>query len=325
MSLSDTVAEAPSVPAPRNPDGQGRARRREPRTYDFRRPTKLSREHVRILQIAQENFARQATTTLTSALRTGARMELVGIEQFSYDDYVATLPPSYFLAVFTLEPLPGKGLLAYPLDTAMAMVDHMLGGAGAGDQPNRPMTGMESSITGHLLQQLLEQFAEAFAHITALQPALDGVEYNPQLAQAASGSETVMVSTYSMRIGTREPEATLVLPFSAFVGALNNAASPQLSESARVKRQRAHEALTERLNDVPVDVSVRFNPIEVPSGDLLSLAVGDVLLLRHTQDSPLEVTTNDVTFAHALPSNHRRRLAAEIVPDIVATVAKDHP
>ena len=322
MSLSDIVADAPSVPAPRNPEGQGRSRRREPRTYDFRRPTKLSREHVRILQIAQESFARQATTTLTSMLRTGARLELVGIEQFSYDDYIATLPPSYFLATFTLEPLPGKGVLAYPLDTAMAIVDHMLGGAGAGDQPLRPMTAMESAITSHLLSQLLGELAEAFLHITPLQPALDGVEYNPQLAQAASGSETVMVATYSMRIGSREPEATLVLPFSSFAPALNNAASPQLSESARTKRALATAALTERLSEVPVDVSVRFNPLEVPSGDLLSLAVGDVLLLRHPQDNPLEVTTNDVIFAHALPSNHRRRLAAEIVPD-TATGVKD--
>jgi flagellar motor switch protein FliM len=322
VSLSDTVADAPSVPAPRNPEGHGRSRRREPRTYDFRRPTKLSREHVRILQIAQENFARQATTTLTSMLRTGARMELVGIEQFSYDDYIATLPVSYFLATFTLEPLAGKGVLAYPLDTAMAIVDHMLGGSGEGEQPNRPMTGMESTITGALLERLLEELAEAFAHITPLQPAMDSVEYNPQLAQAASGSETVMVATYSMRIGAREPDATLVLPFSSFAAALNNAASPQLSESARHKRKRALEALTERLSDVPVDVSVRFNPLEVPSGDLLSLAVGDVLLLRHAHDSPLEVTTNNVTFAHALPSNHRRRLAAEIVPD-TATGGKD--
>jgi flagellar motor switch protein FliM len=322
VSLSDIVADAPSVPAPRNPEGQGRSRRREPRTYDFRRPTKLSREHVRILQIAQENFARQATTTLTSMLRTGARLELVGIEQFSYDDYIATLPTSYFLATFTLEPLPGKGVLAYPLDTAMAIVDHMLGGAGAGEQPTRPMTAMESTITSHLLERLLSELADAFAHITPLQPALDGVEYNPQLAQAASGSETVMVATYSMRIGTREPEATLVLPFSSFAAALNNAASPQLSDVAKHKRQRAAEALKERLAEVPVDVSVRFNPLEVPSGDLLSLAVGDVLLLRHGQDSPLEVTTNNVTFAHALPSNHRRRLAAEIVPD-TATGGKD--
>jgi flagellar motor switch protein FliM len=320
--LSDIVADAPSVPAPRSPEGQGRARRREPRTYDFRRPTKLSREHVRILQIAQENFARQATTTLTSMLRTGARLELVGIEQFSYDDYIATLPASYFLATFTLEPLPGKGVLAYPLDTAMAMVDHMLGGAGAGEQPLRPMTAMESTITSHLLEQLLDELGEAFAHISPMQPALDGVEYNPQLAQAASGSETVMVATYSMRIASREPDATLVLPFSAFAAALNNAASPQLSDVAKHKRLRAAEALKERLSEVPVDVSVRFNPLEVPSGDLLSLAVGDVLLLRHAQDSPLEVTTNDVIFARALPSNHRRRLAAEIVPD-TASGGKD--
>ncbi|MCZ2804161.1 flagellar motor switch protein FliM [Modestobacter sp. VKM Ac-2983] len=322
MSLSDTVADAPSAAAPRLPEGQGRVRRREPRTYDFRRPTKLSREHVRILQITQESFARQATTTLTSLLRTGVRVELTGIEQFSYDDYIATLPASWFVATFTLEPLAGKGVLAWPLDTAMAMVDHMLGGSGAGDQPNRPMTGMESSITGHLLARLLDELGQAFAPVTTLAPTLDSVEYNPQLAQAASGSETVMVATYSMRIGAREPEVTLVLPFSSFAGPLNNAASPQLSETAKHKRQRALEAITERLNDVPVDVSVRFNPLEVPSGDLLSLAVGDVLLLRHAQDSPLQVTTNDVTFAHALPSNHRRRLAAEIVPD-TATGGKD--
>jgi flagellar motor switch protein FliM len=320
VSLTDTVAEAPRGAA-RPPAGSGR-RRSEPRTYDFRRPTKLSREHVRILQIAQEGFARQATTILTSMLRTGARMELIGIEQFSYDDYIATLPTPVFIATFSMEPLPGKGLLAYPLDAAMAIVDHMLGGSGAGEQPNRPMTAMETTITGHLLERLLGELASAFAHITPLQPALAGLEYNPQLAQVAAGSETVMVATYEMRIGGRAPQATLVLPFSSFAAALNNAASPQLSESALRKRQKATEALTERLSHVPVDVSVRFAPLEVPSADLLTLAVGDVLLLRHPRDSPLEVTTNDVTFASAIASNHRRRLAAEIVPD--PTGGKDH-
>jgi len=291
-----------------------RSRRGEPRTYDFRRPTKLSREHVRVLQIAQEAFARQATTILTTFLRAGARLELMGIEQFSYDDYLVTLPNPVFISTFTLEPLAGKGLLAYPLDIAMATVDHMLGGSGTAEQPNRPMTAMESTITNHLLSRLLDEFAESFATITELQPALSGVEYNPQLAQAASGSDTVMVATFAMAVGSREGQATLVLPFSSFAQALNNAASPQLSESALRKRRRATEALTARLNLVPVDVSVRFAPLTVSSADLLSLAVGDVLLLRHAPDSPLEVTTNDVTFAYAIASNHRRRLAAAIVP-----------
>jgi len=297
-----------------------RARRSEPRTYDFRRPTKLSRDHVRVLQIAQEAFSRQATTHLTSMLRTGARLELAGIEQFSYDDYVATLPEPIFIATFTIEPLAGKGMLAYPLDMAMASVDHMLGGSGAAEQPNRPMTGMETAIHGHLLDRLLDEFAASFAHITTVQPEIDSIEYNPQLAQAASGSDTVMVASYAMAIGQREGQATLVLPFSSFAQALNNAASPQLSESALRKRKRAAEALAARLNLVPVDVSVRFAPLTVSSDDLLSLAVDDVLLLRHPRDSPLEVTTNDVTFAYAIASNHRRRLAAAIVPTPAAAV-----
>src|SRR3954464_13912978 len=241
-----------------------RARRSEPRTYDFRRPTKLSREHVRVLQIAQEAFARTATTHLTSMLRAGARLELAGIEQFAYDDYVATLPEPIFIATFTIEPLAGKGMLAYPLDMAMAIVDHMLGGSGAAEQPNRPMTTMETTITSHLLGRLLHEFATAFSAITELQPALAGFEYNPQLAQAAAGSDTVMVATFAMAVGTRDGEATLVLPFSSFAQALNNAASPQLSESALRKRQRATEALIARLNLVPVDVSVRFAPLTVP-------------------------------------------------------------
>jgi flagellar motor switch protein FliM len=276
---------------------------------------------VRVLQIAQEAFARQSTTVLTTMLRAGARLELLGIEQHSYDDYVATLPDPCFIVTFTIEPLAGKGLLAYPLDVAMAAVDHMLGGSGSADQPDRPMTVMERSITNHLIGRLLQEFTASFAHIVELQPELSEVEYNPQLAQAAAGSDTVMVATYSMSIGRREGEATLVLPFSSFAPALNTAASPQLSESALRKRQRAAEALAERLNLVPVDVSVRFAPLSVSSEDLLSLAVGDVLLLRHPRDAPLEVTTNDATFAYAIASNHRRRLAAAIVPTPIA--AKD--
>src|SRR3954454_4162478 len=116
MRVDVTRPETGAAPAggPLSQALGSRARRSEPRTYDFRRPTKLSREHVRVLQIAQEAFARQATTHLTSMLRAGTRLELTGIEQFSYDDYIATLANPVFIATFTIEPLVGKGMLAYP-------------------------------------------------------------------------------------------------------------------------------------------------------------------------------------------------------------------
>ncbi|MPQ99490.1 flagellar motor switch protein FliM [Modestobacter sp. I12A-02628] len=313
MSRSDAVAPARGS-APPPGVSNSRARRSEPRDYDFRRPTKLSRDHVRVLQNSQEDFARAATTILTSLLRTGARMDLVGIEQHSYEEYATSLPDPYFVANFTFEPLQGKGHLAFPLDVAMATVDHMLGGSGTAEQPMRPMTIMEASLEKHLLDRLLMEMARSMEPITRIEPVLGELEYNPALAQTAVGSETVMVFSFELQVGARETVATLVLPFSSFAASLASATSPQLSESARAKRARAAEAVAARLNQVPVDVSIRFNPLEVASHDLLSLAVGDVLLLRHPKDSPLEVITNDVTFAHAIASNHRRRLAASIVP-----------
>ena len=59
---------------------------RGPVAYDFRRPAKLSREHVRSLQVAHETFARRLTTLLTSGLRQVCHVELGEVTQQNYDE-----------------------------------------------------------------------------------------------------------------------------------------------------------------------------------------------------------------------------------------------
>ncbi|WP_243469619.1 flagellar motor switch protein FliM [Klenkia marina] len=307
-----TLADA--VPASRGAALMASRRRRgEPRSYDFRRPTKLSRDHVRVLQNLLETFTRQTATNLTQALRTEVKMELGGIDQFAYDDYIAHLDNPVFMSVVTFEPLRGRGLMTWSMDIAMAMIDLLLGGSGAAEQPQRPMTGMETRLAKYPVERVLHELGTALRPIVRVDFGLEGFEYQPNLAQLAVSSETVVVCSFSLTLGERETEATLMLPFAPFAPALHGATSPQLSAHALRERQQAADALSDRLGAVPVEVNARFRPITVPSADLLSLAVGDVLLLRHPRDSPLEVTTNDVVFAHAVASNHRRRLAAEIV------------
>ena len=46
-----------------------RRKKGEVRPFDFRRQSKLSREHVRTMQIVQETFARGLSTMLASQLR----------------------------------------------------------------------------------------------------------------------------------------------------------------------------------------------------------------------------------------------------------------
>ncbi|MGV8846795.1 flagellar motor switch protein FliM [Tessaracoccus sp.] len=317
LSLAQSLAQS-LAPSPMVKRGNGEAK-----AYDFKRPSKLSRDHVRVLHIAMESFARGVTSTLTGALRTGARMDLVGIEQFGYDDYVSTLPEPVFMSIFGLQPLAGQGSFTFTLDTAMAMLDHLTGGPGNVEQPKRPMTPMETLLVSSLLEKILRELSSALNPITPFNPGLGSFEYNPHLAQVAAASETVIIGRFDLRVGARSCEATLCIPFNHLAEALQKAASPQLSEREKQARKAAVTAMTARLEQVPVDVTVRLIPVAVPTDDLVRMEVGNVIMLRHPRNVPLELTAADVTFAHAIPANHRRRLAAEIVPTPQPTNRKD--
>lgn len=266
------------------------------------------------MQIAFESFARGATTSLTGALRTGVRLDLVAIEQMSYDDYVQVLPNPAFLALFSLDPLVGRGALQMPLDAAMAAMDHLLGGPGTAVQPQRPMTTMESALTNSLMARLMNELSGSLAPLTPLALEVSSFEYNPALAQVTGASETVIVGQFTLRLGARDCPVTLCLPFSSFEMALERAGAPHLTARERAARADAERKMAARLEDVPVEVVVRLASQKMPAVDLAALEVGSYLTLRHQVAVPFEVTAADVTFAHATPWNHRRRMAAKIVP-----------
>src|SRR4051794_14985433 len=113
--------------------------------YDFRRPTKLSREHVRMLQMAFETFARRLTTVFTSGLRQVCQVTIIEINQQTYDEYVSGLATPTLLVPITLPPLEGTGVLELSLPVALAAIDHMLGGPG-GTQQTRALTDIESGL-----------------------------------------------------------------------------------------------------------------------------------------------------------------------------------
>lgn len=282
--------------------------------YDFRRPIQLSREHSRTLQLGFDGFARQATTVLTSSLRTVCQVTLSSIEQRSYTEYVDSLNASTYLTMFSAEPMPGLGVLEIPLVATMACVDHMLGGPGNPDQPDRPLTEIEGGVIGGLIERLLGEMRYSLAPIVELEPAVTGIEYSPQFAQVAGAADVMVVASFDLRIDDRPHRMTVCLPFSGLLPHLATAAAPApASERERAKRAHAAELLQDRFETVPLDVAVRFRPTRLGPGALSALRPGDVLSLNHPASAPLDVTVDDITFAHATAGAQGQRLAALIV------------
>jgi flagellar motor switch protein FliM len=284
-----------------------------PQPYDFRRPIKLSREHVRTLQIAFETYARSCGTLLTTRLRVVAQVNLLAIEQLTYDEYVSQLSVPTILSVVTVEPLPGSMLLELPLSTAMASIDHMLGGPG-GAQPERQLTDVEMPLLRGLLDGLLGELRYGFEQLVEIRPKLGPIEYNPQFLRALSPSDAVVVASFEVKVGAEESVGTICLPFATILPVLDTDDSVELTEAERAARRTAHRNLTAGLASAPIDVAVRFRSIRMRTDDIVDLQPGDVVPLGHAASLPLEITVNETTFAYAVPGNQGSRLACLVVP-----------
>jgi flagellar motor switch protein FliM len=285
---------------------------------------KLSRENSRLLQIAFETYARQASTVMTSALRSVSQLALLSVEQQTYAEYVETLPDPSYLTVFSLDPIQEPAVLQLPLAATMASVDHLLGGPGTGRQPERPLTELESAVVAGLFERLVAEVRYAFASLVPVTPAVVGVEYSPQLAQLAASSDAMVVARFSLQQRDAEHAVTLCLSFNGLAPYLTSSASDVVTDRERAKRAEASARLAEGFQDVPVEVGVRFRTTSADPVELAGLAVGDVVRLRHPAEAPLDVTAADVVFAHATPGSHGQRLACLIVAAPTAPAAQHH-
>ena len=295
-----------------------RARRRgrssEPVPYDFRRPIQLSREHSRTLQLAFDGFARQATTVFTSSLRTVCAVNLLDIEQRTYAEYVDSLDGQTYMTLFSADPIPGVCMLELPMFAIFSCVDHMLGGPGAAEQPNRPLTEIESNVARGLIERLLGEMQYYFNSIVAIDPEFSRVEYNPQFAQVAATADVMVVFTFELKIHEREHRMTVCMPFSGLGSHLAHAAQPgPVSDRERNQRAVAARTLQQQFDKVPVQVAVRFSATNLGPAEISSLRPGDVLRLDHRASAPLDVTVAGSTFAHATAGVRGQKLAALIV------------
>ncbi len=306
----------------RSPSKMSRRGHAGPTAYDFRRPIKLSREHVRTLQICFETYARSCGTLLTTRLRAVSSVTLASIEQLNYDEYVASLDNPTVLAVVTIEPLPGSVVVELSSAAAMTAIDHMLGGPG-GPQPERPLTEVEMPLLRGLLERMLSELRYGFESLVDISPKLREIEYNAQFLRAHQPGDAVVVASFDMKIGVEECLASICLPFNAILPVLEKQETIELTAVERRVRDNSYRNLTAGLSAAPIDVAVRFQPIRMRTDDIVDLRPGDVVPLGHPTSMPLEVTVNQRVFAHAVPGNQGARLACLVVPSPTDSSAKE--
>ena len=281
--------------------------------YDFRNPSKFTRDHSRIMEQILDTYADQAATQLTSRLRVPCTQDFASIQQQTYGGYIASLPTQTALLVATLSPLDAAGMLHIPLPLAMLMVDLQLGGPGDDEQPSRGLTEIETALVDEAGRQLIEALRYSFEGVIDWHPELNGNFSSPELAHAASVGDQVLVTTFRLEIKELEYRPTLVLPLAPILPFLEAALAARRAARTSQDQRAFARAVEDRVRLAPVPVAVRLRPTVGRLAEFTNIKAGDVFRIGHPASAPWEVTSSGVVFAHGMPGTESGHVAIQIV------------
>jgi flagellar motor switch protein FliM len=255
--------------------------------YDFRRPDRVSKDQMRVLQNLHEGFSRVLSTTLTSYLRTLVEVELVSVDQLTYSEFVMSVTNPSCIYVFQMEPLSGSAIFELNPTLVFFMIDRLFGGPGKAMQYNRELTDIERSVMNKIVERLLMDLKEAWEYLGIFHPKIESYENNPQFVQIAPASETVILISFELRSRHTSGLMSMCLPYMFLEPVMSNLTAENWISSSKANPVESRKVVEREMASTPIEVKATVGKVVVKLSQMLRLQEGDVIVLEKPADSDL--------------------------------------
>jgi flagellar motor switch protein FliM len=273
--------------------------------YDFSRPNRLPREQSIELLRGMDTFARSWVTELTAKLRADCQVTVLGVSLVPYDDYIGKLPESAAMILLSMDTVLARGVMQFPLQDALGWAERMLGGAGRTDLPERPFSPIEQALLTKVVAGALATMAYSVGAAFPHSLKVDRIEYTPQAAKAAGPQDATIVTSLELTVDGSTSLITFALPAGALARGTDEASHASDGEPL--------DLMLSHLADVPVRVSLQFQPTRVRPEIVLALAEGDLIRMTHSKNRPLNFAVEGHVMAKAAVGASGSQLACVIV------------
>ncbi|MDQ1327944.1 MAG: Flagellar motor switch protein FliM [Candidatus Poribacteria bacterium] len=258
--------------------------------YDFTMPSRLSKDHLKMLNTLHNSYARSLGSYFSMSLRTVVEIECVNIEQLSYGEYLSSLFDPTCVGVFSMKPLRGVSMLEIGMPLAFPIIDILLGGSGTPKLYNRSLTPIEETIITKVIEKALLILQESWERNMDLKIKLEHIENNPQFIQAATSGDSIILILLDVKINNARGMMSLCFPFLTIQHALINLRREELPSSVDDELTKTcSNTMQTHIRQLHLPISVRYAPSPVTLGELLELKKGDVIILQNAKKDQVEV------------------------------------
>ena len=281
--------------------------------YDFARPSKFSKEHLRTMEMIFEHYGRLLSTNLPVYLRKNVQVEVVNSEAVTYSEFSNALSNPVLLGIVNFAPLKGNIILEMASNLGYAIVDRMLGGRGDPMDKVREFSEIELLIIERIMIVCVNLLREPWENVADIHPRLERIETNSQYAQIISPSEMIAIVTINLKIGEVEGLMNVCLPYLTLEDVIDKLNTKYWFSTMKEKDSNSYEAAIENIIDnalIPMKAVLGTSKINVQ--DFVNLQLGDVIRLDRKVDDELEVYVGNIKKFKALPGYSDNKYAVRV-------------
>lgn len=291
--------------------------RNKVRSYDFRRPIKLSKEYINTLYMIFENFSKISANYLSTQMRTNVNITVGAVEQVSFDEFIHSIPNPTLLSVFHTEPLGGNQFIEINPQLSMQIIDMMCGGTGSNQatamQKKDKFTDIELGIMEEIVNSLLKSFKSAWSEIIDLTPEIDFIDTNPQQVQNMSPNEPVVLISFTVEVFKNKSFINICIPYVSFENITDKLSIRSWFDTGKESNEKYKDIIADRILQSNVDLQVELGHSVITVDDFLQLDFGDILQLDIKITEPLKMYVEDKLHFLVKPGEVENKLAIQVL------------
>lgn len=281
--------------------------------YDFSRPAKFSKEHLRTLEIIFEHFGRLLSSNLPAYLRKNVQVEVMNSEAVTYSEFSNALSNPVLLAIVNMSPLAGNIILELATNIGYTIIDRLLGGSGEPLEKVRDFSEIELSILERIFNIIIELLREPWENVVEIDPYLERIETNSQFAQIISPTEMIAIVTININIGGVEGLMNVCLPFLTLEDIMDKLNTKYWFSTMQDRDEQSYADVIETaINKAQIPISAELGKSTITVWDFVNLQIGDVIKLNTSVEDELDIYVGNIVKFKALPGSASENYAVKV-------------
>lgn len=285
--------------------------------YDFRRPVRLSKEYLSTISMVLEDFAKITVNQLSTKLRQQVQMQMVSIEQISFDEFIHSVPRFTLLGTLTSRPQNGIQIIEINPSISMQIIETLFGYDEAGlfveDNEKNSFTDIELAVLEEIVDIFAFSFKTVWQDILEIDTQVESIETNPQLLQSMSPNEPVVLATFAISLNGNNTFVNVCVPYLFFEDILDKLSFRNWFHEGKEAGEADHEKFAKNLQPVPVELKTDLGEAEISIADFSDMEEGDIIQLDKKTSKPLTMSVANKPYFHVKPGIVEDRMAVEVL------------